>query len=217
MDLDTHLYLRSYHKPPVNSIIWSLLLAVIIHLIAVLFWLPERRIEVPQLPDWVNIKLVAGMEEIPQAKPISKVVKTRRIKKVVPVTKEKVIEEELQPETEMQQPEQKADPVDEDVAPAAAQTFVKADSKPFAMENPKPVFPLAARRRGMQGSVLLQVHVSEHGKVISVHLMRSSGFRILDVSAMNTVKKWRFMPARQGDEAVASIVEVPIRFVLHGE
>ena len=98
---------------------------------------------------------------------------------------------------------------------ASASTFVQADSKPFVMDNPKPVYPSSARRRGMQGVVLLQVSVSHKGKVTGIHVMQSSGFRVLDVAALNSVKQWRFMPARKGDIEVASTVQVPIRFILN--
>ena len=67
----------------------------------------------------------------------------------------------------------------------------------------------------MQGVVLLQVNVSDKGKVSAIHVMRSSGFRVLDVAALNSVKQWRFMPARKGDIEVASTVQVPIRFILN--
>ncbi|MEJ2143292.1 MAG: energy transducer TonB, partial [Gammaproteobacteria bacterium] len=98
---------------------------------------------------------------------------------------------------------------------ASASTFVQADSRPYALDNPKPVYPSVARRRGMQGLVLLQVRVSEEGKVTGIHVVRSSGFRILDVVAVDSVKQWRFMPARENDMTVTSTVQVPVRFSLN--
>jgi protein TonB len=81
--------------------------------------------------------------------------------------------------------------------------------------NPKPPYPLIARRLGAQGVVMLRVQVREDGSVALVELARSSGFAVLDDSAVRTVRdSWRFIPAQLDGTPVASWVEVPIRFVL---
>jgi len=83
--------------------------------------------------------------------------------------------------------------------------------------NPKPPYPLVARRLGAQGVVVLRVQVCEDGRVAAVELARSSGFALLDESASRTVRQsWRFVPARLNGAPVASWVEVPIQFVLRG-
>ena len=83
--------------------------------------------------------------------------------------------------------------------------------------NPKPPYPVIARRMGLEGVVLLKVQVQPDGSVAQVQLSRSSGFSLLDDSAIKTVQEyWRFLPARLGGEAVESWVEVPIQFVLSG-
>ncbi|NOT52981.1 MAG: energy transducer TonB [Deltaproteobacteria bacterium] len=81
--------------------------------------------------------------------------------------------------------------------------------------NPKPPYPMLARRRGDQGVVLLRVHVRVDGSVMTAEIKQSSGFSLLDDAALQTVREsWRFIPARLGDVAVESWIEVPIRFVL---
>jgi periplasmic protein TonB len=81
--------------------------------------------------------------------------------------------------------------------------------------NPKPPYPLIARRIGAQGEVLLRVLVRQDGSVASVELAQSSGFSLLDESATRTVRDtWRFIPARLDGAPVDSWVEVPIKFVL---
>ncbi|NOT57411.1 MAG: energy transducer TonB [Deltaproteobacteria bacterium] len=81
--------------------------------------------------------------------------------------------------------------------------------------NPKPPYPVMARRMGVQGTVVLRVHVHADGSVIAAAIARSSGSELLDDSALRTVREqWRFVPARLNDEPVESWVEVPIRFVL---
>jgi len=88
-------------------------------------------------------------------------------------------------------------------------------ARPDYNVNPKPPYPMLARRLGAQGVVLLRVQVREDGTVAAVELARSSGFALLDDSATRTVREsWRFLPARVDGAPVASWVEVPIRFVL---
>jgi protein TonB len=80
--------------------------------------------------------------------------------------------------------------------------------------NPKPPYPERAQREGWEGTVLLRVLVNQEGKAESVEVSRSSGFETLDRAAANTVKDWRFHPARHGEKAVESWVRVPIVFKL---
>jgi len=81
--------------------------------------------------------------------------------------------------------------------------------------NPKPKYPTIARSRGWQGKVLLRVNVSAEGLSESVTIHRSSGHDMLDESAIAAVEKWKFIPAKRGDTAVACTVIVPIIFALN--
>ncbi|HSD60344.1 MAG TPA: energy transducer TonB [Burkholderiales bacterium] len=82
------------------------------------------------------------------------------------------------------------------------------------LSNPPPDYPVAARRRGQEGTVLLSVLVSEAGLPKEIRLAKSSGTPVLDEAALEAVKGWKFVPARQGAQSVAAWVEVPIRFRL---
>lgn len=82
------------------------------------------------------------------------------------------------------------------------------------LRNPPPSYPPLSRRLGEQGKVHLRVHVNADGLPTEVEIKSSSGSRRLDESALATVRKWRFVPARQGDRPVAAWVIVPINFQL---
>lgn len=84
------------------------------------------------------------------------------------------------------------------------------------LQNPPPVYPPLARRIGEQGRILLRVLVTQEGAAERVELRTSSGSARLDNAALDTVKRWRFVPARQGDRPVAAWVVVPISFSLEG-
>jgi len=84
------------------------------------------------------------------------------------------------------------------------------------LRNPAPAYPAVARRMGEQGKVLLRVVVRPDGMPDSVVLRQSSGSARLDEAALEAVRKWRFVPARQGSTPVTAAVIVPIVFSLEG-
>jgi len=85
---------------------------------------------------------------------------------------------------------------------------------PSYLYNPAPNYPDLARQRGWTGEVLVRVRVDAAGNVEAVTLERTSGYKILDQSALKRVRTWRFNPARKGPIAVPGEVAVPVRFTL---
>jgi protein TonB len=97
-------------------------------------------------------------------------------------------------------------------APVAAPTQPRFDAD--YLDNPKPAYPAISRRLNEQGRVMLRVHVTADGSATEVQLHASSGSPRLDQSALDTVRRWKFVPARLGPEPVAAWVLVPIAFTL---
>lgn len=88
-------------------------------------------------------------------------------------------------------------------------------ARPAYGSNPKPPYPLAARRLGVEGVVTLEVLVRPDGSPAEVRVQSSSGSPLLDESALDTVRtRWRFLPARRGNVPVESRVTFPVRFRL---
>ena len=88
------------------------------------------------------------------------------------------------------------------------------DYKADYLNNPRPPYPMVARRMGYHGKVVLDVEVLSEGKAGDVKLHQSSGYDILDNAALQTVKTWRFTPARRFGQAVTQRFLVPIKFSL---
>lgn len=88
------------------------------------------------------------------------------------------------------------------------------DAKPDYLKNPAPPYPWEAREKGWQGVVILKVFVDKSGHSIKVEKEQSSGYGVLDESALTTIRKWRFRPATLGALPVKSWVRIPIRFSL---
>ncbi len=85
---------------------------------------------------------------------------------------------------------------------------------PRYQDNPAPPYPEAARRRQMQGTVVLSAMVNGHGRVDSLNVQASSGYDLLDRAALRAVKDWLFTPGTRGGSPVTMTVLVPVRFAL---
>jgi protein TonB len=100
--------------------------------------------------------------------------------------------------------------------PASIRKHARAvkEAMPLYKINPRPEYPRIARRRGYEGTVVLGVLVTRHGKVRKIEIDKSSGYSILDRAALSAVKDWEFEPARRGKENIEMWVKVPIKFRL---
>jgi len=82
------------------------------------------------------------------------------------------------------------------------------------LHNPHPEYPPISRRLGEEGKVLLKVRVTPDGRANAVDVEKSSSFERLDDAALRSVLRWRFVPARRGDETIEATVIVPVIFRL---
>jgi protein TonB len=101
-------------------------------------------------------------------------------------------------------------------APAAAPPADERVSEPRGyagyLRNPAPDYPPAAQRRGLEGQVVLKVHVLASGQPDSVTVAKSSGHAVLDEAAIKAVVSWAFAPARRGQAPIDGWVQVPLTF-----
>ncbi|WP_202634625.1 energy transducer TonB [Rugosibacter aromaticivorans] len=100
------------------------------------------------------------------------------------------------------------------MSPASIPTQPRFDAT--YLDNPKPPYPGISRRLGEQGRVVLRIHVTADGLPQIVQIHTSSGYTRLDDSALETVRRWKFVAAKLGNEPVAATVLVPIIFSLKG-
>ena len=100
-------------------------------------------------------------------------------------------------------------------APPAPAPVTPASANAAYLKNPAPEYPSLAQRRGWEGTVLLRVHVLASGKPGEIQIQKSSGRQQLDDAALAAVKRWSFVPAKQGDVAQDGWVSVPIDFKIH--
>ncbi len=87
-------------------------------------------------------------------------------------------------------------------------------ARPMYRVNPPPVYPKLARKRGYEGTVVLQVLVNKQGRVDDLQINLSSNHAMLDRAALNSVRKWHFEPGIRGSKTVDMWVKVPVTFKL---
>ena len=80
--------------------------------------------------------------------------------------------------------------------------------------NPHPIYPLLARKKGLEGRVIIQVNVDKLGNVFYIKILESSGHKVLDEISLKTLKKWKFTPAQIGNKYVNDTVNIPVKFLL---
>ncbi len=80
--------------------------------------------------------------------------------------------------------------------------------RPFDIE-----YSARARQDGIEGRLVLKISVTADGGVGSVEVTKSVD-PALDAAAVNAVKSWRFKPAEQCGEHVASTYVLARRFEL---
>lgn len=85
---------------------------------------------------------------------------------------------------------------------------------PRYKKNRPPAYPELARKRGYQGTVVLEVLVKKDGHAGTIRLEESSGYKLLDQAAIHAAKEWLFSPGKEEDELVEMWVKIPVRFRL---
>lgn len=84
--------------------------------------------------------------------------------------------------------------------------------------TPMPSYPRIARLRHYQGVVEISALINKKGDVVKATLHRSSGYSILDKSALRTIKKWtltnnRFRSLVRGNQKFLKVI-IPVQFLL---
>ncbi len=91
----------------------------------------------------------------------------------------------------------------------------RSEDPPVAVNAASPVeYPPALFARGIEGKVILRLHVDETGHVDpeSTKVAESSGYPALDSAALAAVPRFRFAPALRNGTRVAATFMQPVHF-----
>ena len=87
------------------------------------------------------------------------------------------------------------------------------DQPPALLSSVTPDYPEAARDRGIEGVVLLEIVIAKSGNVEDdVRVLES--IPSLDQAAITAVRRWRFSPGRDHGLPVRVLLQIPLRFTL---
>ncbi len=91
----------------------------------------------------------------------------------------------------------------------------RSEDPPVAVNPVSPVeYPPALFARGIEGKVILKLHVDEAGHVNpeSTRVAESSGYPALDSAALAAVPRFQFAPALRNGTPVAATFMQPVHF-----
>jgi protein TonB len=97
--------------------------------------------------------------------------------------------------------------------PSYASSTVLA--RPNASKNSAPIYPDIARKKGWAGTLILQAKISAQGSVESLKILQSTGYDVLDQSAITAVRQWHFHPQKVNGKPTPVTVELPVKFSLN--
>jgi protein TonB len=92
--------------------------------------------------------------------------------------------------------------------------LVQINQPRFATPPKQPKYPRIARKRGLEGTVTIEVLFDQVGKQLELILVASSGASILDNAALEAVSEWQFS-APHPQTAKAYKVKIPVTFALN--
>jgi TonB family protein len=99
----------------------------------------------------------------------------------------------------------------------ALQTNIVSANSLKRTRTVQPVYPEAARKRGVEGWVELAFTVMPNGTVEDVEVRNASPANVFDDSAVRAIRGWRFEPVERNGEKVAQRAMVRLRFAQSGQ
>ncbi len=150
-------------------------------------------------------------QETPEVEPEQE--KTQETPEALPEEIEDATEEQEASDIEVLSDQIEQDNNDINLAQSSPARLIE---KPTFSTKPGPVnYPRQARRRGMQGTVWLEVELNADASIDNVNIIESSGHDVLDQVAITDVSKWAFSPFIEQGIAIAYRVRIPVRFKLN--
>ena len=187
---------------------WGLILALVM---VILLFYGFKRFEASQVLE-KQVDTIIEAEIIPPTQQIQKPPPPARPK--IPIEAEDDdVPEDLTIEEEQFDFEQEVEdlpPPPEEEEPIVP--FYALSDKPVEIKRVNPVYPELAKKAGIEGTVVVKVLVTTKGDVEKVEILKSHP--LLDESAVEAAKQFKFKPGKQRDRFVKVWVSIPFNFKL---
>lgn len=95
-------------------------------------------------------------------------------------------------------------------AASALGVVMDYDQAPRPVKITRPTYPKAAFKKGIEGTVNLEIVIDREGRVSKTRVLQSVPG--LDEAALECVYAWTFKPAMKDGVAVATVAHAPITF-----
>ncbi|MCX7991715.1 MAG: energy transducer TonB [Proteobacteria bacterium] len=99
---------------------------------------------------------------------------------------------------------------------ATEDLIIGRDNAPKFLKKVLPIYPLLAKKLGIQGVVVLRLTIDEHGNLLETEVIESAGYGMTE-SAVEAVRKSTFSPAKINGKPILSKALLTIRFNLDSE
>jgi len=90
-----------------------------------------------------------------------------------------------------------------------------ADYKAESLRNAQPRYPIYSRKMHQEGVVIVSAEVLTDGSPTDIRLAASSGIKLLDEAALETIKQWHFIPAKKDGIPYVQRLRIPVTFSLN--
>lgn len=88
-----------------------------------------------------------------------------------------------------------------------------AKTAPQFLNGPQPIYPAALKKQGTMGDAKILTRIDATGAVTETSV-KSATHAEFGAAAVDAVKTWRFKPAEENGQPVATAVTIPVRFTL---
>jgi len=85
--------------------------------------------------------------------------------------------------------------------------------EPKVITRVEPIYPLLAKQTHLQGSVIIDAIIDEHGNITQMNVV--SGPPLLILAALEAVRKWKYEPTYLNDDPVPVQLNVTVSFRLN--
>jgi len=174
---------------------------------------PEKTTKTPKVVTSKPIKKQVQEKTVPKKKlqtPQKSELNTHVKTAVKPKPIIKPIQETITQKTVV--PSEKTATVTKDVLPTPVPIF-KLTLSPRFLHRQEPVFPETMRVEGISGVVKLEALIDKRGRVRQVNIIKSAG-KYFDAAAKHAISASSFYPAKIGNQPVAVLLRLPVRFGL---
>jgi len=86
---------------------------------------------------------------------------------------------------------------------------------PRLLSRVQPVYPAVARTARIEGDVVVDAIIDEHGNVVKAHVVSGPG--LLVPAALAAVQQWKYAPTYLNGVAVPIGMNVVVQFHLHSQ